>query len=963
MAVPSPFFLASSSSSPVGFPDSLLSNCFHLLSLRARKVRNRRVPAWQFFASGSRNQNGRQEFSGRPQNSRNSGDAGATNSDEGWTLANGLRYSDHSGNVYRDQTAEDGPRRDRFGPLATSSMDPTPASLLFGEDRIDRTWELDAEELRLEQRHRAVWQPAELEAVGFGREADLRFMFLELLMGRAREGDVAGAEEAMSDMSAIGLKAGPRSYHGLVVSYSRSGDAEGALQAVRREVNVGHRPLPETFVALVRLFAALGEQRRGEEMLSSMAHYKLNSRIAWLAFVEDLLKGGHLKEATDVFLRGAKVGLKATDQLFDALVEANANVGDHANCIYILRQMEYTGRTCKTFHYNCLLMVEAKAGEADIALERFEQMRYGNDDKKPDTESYNWLIEAQIRCESGGDRIPQVVDLVGIMVEDYKRVSPNAKTHVLLVECFTKYSIAEEATRHFRALSRVPGGMQLLHNNGEYGDPLSLYLRLLCLEGRIDDLYEALEVLEKDNQLIPSRAMIVNRKGRTLVSSWIEPIQQEAELGYEIDYIARYIAEGGVTGTRQRWSPSSDGKSRPINPDDAGFAYGAPMEVSFKRRCGDLRATYAMYLLRKLRREGAESLGPGATEEDLAMVIDKLRRDSFAEMIQPTRKPKAASKMLVSELKEELEAQGLPSDGTRPVLYQRVQKARRINQARGRPLWLPPEVETPEKVDTRFEKFMSTLNLKNEFNTEYWRKRFLDETEKNEVKEDEGKDIDSKSSSGAVLGGDGDDGDGEEDAVEETEDLEDGGEEEEPAAPETLSAKLIADDELEMQRRDEYYFEFNLEEQLAALKRNKRFGAEDMYTLADVWGWTWEKDIGIYQPEKWSKEREVTLGIKLMRKVVALGGVPTIGDCAILLRAALRTPWPEAMVDLLQQTHKLGYVFGSTLYDEVVTVCIKLDEREAAIAIVTDMEDSGINVPDGILDKILPSDELSLGDS
>ena len=63
--------------------------------------------------------------------------------------------------------------------------------------------------------------------------------------------------------------------------------------------------------------------------------------------------------------------------------------------------------------------------------------------------------------------------------------------------------------------------------------------RSFLFSGRVDDLLEALEAMEKDNQLIGKRAMIVNRKGRTLVSSWIEPLQQEAELGYEIDYIAR----------------------------------------------------------------------------------------------------------------------------------------------------------------------------------------------------------------------------------------------------------------------------------------------------------------------------------------------------------------------------------------------------------------------------------------
>lgn len=73
------------------------------------------------------------------------------------------------------------------------------------------------------------------------------------------------------------------------------------------------------------------------------------------------------------------------------------------------------------------------------------------------------------------------------------------------------------------------------------------------------------------------------------------------------------------------------------------------------------------------------------------------------------RKPKAASKMLVSELKEELEAQGLPAEGTRPVLYQRVQKARRINKARGRPLWVPPSEEEAEEVSFKFCSWLYLL--------------------------------------------------------------------------------------------------------------------------------------------------------------------------------------------------------------------------------------------------------------
>lgn len=61
----------------------------------------------------------------------------------------------------------------------------------------------------------------------------------------------------------------------------------------------------------------------------------------------------------------------------------------------------------------------------------------------------------------------------------------------------------------------------------------------LLESGRIVDLLEALEAMAKDNQHIPPRAMILSKKYRTLVSSWIEPLQEEAELGYEIDYVAR----------------------------------------------------------------------------------------------------------------------------------------------------------------------------------------------------------------------------------------------------------------------------------------------------------------------------------------------------------------------------------------------------------------------------------------
>nr|POE73584.1 hypothetical protein CFP56_44900 [Quercus suber] len=338
-----------------------------------------------------------------------------------------------------------------------------------------------------------------------------------------------------------------------------------------------------------------------------------------------------------------------------------------------------------------------------------------------DTETYNWLIQAYTRAESY-DRVQDVAELLGMMVEDHKRLQPNVKTHALLVECFTKYCAVREAIRHFRALKHFEGGTRVLHNEGNFGDPLSLYLRVLCREGRIVELLEALEAMAKDNQPIPPRAMILSRKYRCLVSSWIEPLQEEAELGYEIDYIARYIEEGGLTGDRKRWVPRR-GKT-PLDPDVAGFIYSNPIETSFKQRCIEDLREHHRKLLKTLQDEGTSALGD-ASESDYIRVEEWLKK-IIKGPDQNVLKPKAASKMIVSELKEELEAQGLPTDGTRNVLYQRVQKARRINRSRGRPLWVPPIEEEEEEVDEELDELISRIKLE-EGITEFWKRRFLGE--------------------------------------------------------------------------------------------------------------------------------------------------------------------------------------------------------------------------------------------
>ncbi|ONI05067.1 hypothetical protein PRUPE_6G354700 [Prunus persica] len=711
-------------------------------------------------------------------------------------------------------------------------------------------------------------------------EKSLRFTFMEELMGRARNRDANGVSDVIYDMVAAGLTPGPRSFHGLIVAHALNGDTEAAMQSLRRELSSGLRPLHETFIALIRLFGSKGRATRGLEILAAMEKLHYDIRRAWLLLVEELVRTRHLEDANKVFLKGAKGGLRATDEVYDLLIVEDCKVGDHSNALDIAYEMEAAGRMATTFHFNCLLSVQATCGIPEIAFSTFENMEYGGEEyMKPDTETYNWVIQAYTRAESY-DRVQDVAELLGMMVEDHKRLQPNMKTHALLVECFTKYCVVREAIRHFRALKTFEGGTKALHNEGNFGDPLSLYLRALCREGRILELLEALEAMAEDNQTIPPRAMILSRKYRTLVSSWIEPLQEEAELGHEIDYMARYIAEGGLTGERKRWVPRR-GKT-PLDPDVEGFIYSNPMENSFKQRCLEDWKIHHRKLLRTLRNEGVAALGD-ASESDYIRVEMRLRK-IIKGPDQNVLKPKAASKMVVSELKEELEAQGLPTDGTRNVLYQRVQKARRINRSRGRPLWVPPVEEEEEEVDEEIDELISRIKLE-EGNTEFWKRRFLGEG----FSSDQEKAVDVSDSASVV------------DVAKEVENV---------------------------------------------------FDVSDMYTLADAWGWTWERELKNRPPRRWSQDWEVQLAIKVMLKA-KLGGTPTIGDCAVILRAAIRAPLPSAFLKILQTTHTLGYVFGSPLYDEIISLCLDLGEVDAAVAIVADMETTGITVPDETLDRVI----------
>ncbi|KAE8702445.1 Gibberellin-regulated protein [Hibiscus syriacus] len=113
---------------------------------------------------------------------------------------------------------------------------------------------------------------------------------MEELMQRARSRDTFGVSDVIYDMIAAGLTPGPRSFHGLVVAHVLNVDVE-----------------------------------------------------------EELVRGRYLEDANAVFLKGAKGGLRATNELYDLMIEEDCKAGDHSNALEIAYEMEAAGRMATTF--------------------------------------------------------------------------------------------------------------------------------------------------------------------------------------------------------------------------------------------------------------------------------------------------------------------------------------------------------------------------------------------------------------------------------------------------------------------------------------------------------------------------------------------------------------------------------------------------------------------------------------
>ncbi|CAI5462317.1 unnamed protein product [Closterium sp. Yama58-4] len=317
----------------------------------------------------------------------------------------------------------------------------------------------------------------------------------------------------------------------------------------------------------------------------------------------------------------------------------------------------------------------------------------------------------------------------------------------------------------------------------------------------------------------------------------------------------------------------------------------------------------------------------GVSKEEAVEVAEWLEME--LQIQGPTgaaRAPKAASKMVVGELRQELAGQGLPTDGNRAVLYARVQRARRLNKALGKPLWTPQTREPVMQASARVEYLLEHLTL--DGTAASWPQE--------EGVRGKGGLLTSQLVGGAAGGGGGSAAGRAKAKSSDLYDDEDEGEVH-AAAPAILagSAAQAAEEDEEMQA-------FRAEEDLIPLSTT----LDGIFTLEERWGHWWERADKERVVLPWSERMELDSAWSIFQLVIELGGVPALADCCMVLWAAVEGNDCRIMHGVVDKSHKIGHTFGINLYKTVVNTCLGLLEIDTAVAILEDMQQAGVQPGD-----------------
>ena len=305
------------------------------------------------------------------------------------------------------------------------------------------------------------------------------------------EGRVEEAERVLREMTAEGVRAGPRLFNTLITGYGREKNLRGVEASSMAMRTLGVTPNQATWGAKVNAYVSCDRLDLAMDTLEQGVRFspRVERRPgvqAYTALVQGLAHSGRVVEADELLRRMARDGVKPNVYTYSTLIDGLAKSAQIGLAETALAEMRRAKIKPSVVTYNSLLKgVVRGIGKADRtdevlrrAREMFDRMR--DDGVPPDLVTYNTLIDACINARAPAEawNILREISESGL--------KPDVVTYTTLLKYFVQ--VGDDSATQW-VIAELETDPQVVEDVGVYNCLINAYAR----QG---DMCRAVETLE-----------------------------------------------------------------------------------------------------------------------------------------------------------------------------------------------------------------------------------------------------------------------------------------------------------------------------------------------------------------------------------------------------------------------------------------------------------------------------------
>jgi len=354
------------------------------------------------------------------------------------------------------------------------------------------------------------------------------------------EGRVEEAERVLREMTAEGVRAGPRLFNTLITGYGREKNLRGVEASSMAMRTLGVTPNQATWGAKVNAYVSCDRLDLAMDTLEQGVRFspRVERRPgvqAYTALVQGLAHSGRVVEADELLRRMARDGVKPNVYTYSTLIDGLAKSAQIGLAETALAEMRRAKIKPSVVTYNSLLKgVVRGIGKADRtdevlrrAREMFDRMR--DDGVPPDLVTYNTLIDACINARAPAEAWnilreisesglkPDVVTYTTLL-KYFVQVGDDSATQWVIAELETDPQVVEDVGVYnclinayarqgdmCRAVETLEGmkAKNITPNVSTYGSILEGYIRL----GNVGEAFKVYNLCVKSAGLAPDARM------------------------------------------------------------------------------------------------------------------------------------------------------------------------------------------------------------------------------------------------------------------------------------------------------------------------------------------------------------------------------------------------------------------------------------------------------------------------